>query len=213
MKSDKDRFTAVYIRTSKTDGRQATGEDSQRRALNRYCRLHRLAPVKLYVDRISGATTKRPKLDLLQKRVFEGRVVTIVVWACDRITRCGILDGLTTLHGWLSKGVRFVSLSEQFDFEGANGELAASIYFHIARQLRENLIASTRRGLEAARARGQRLGPPVKLHAEGIVPLLKQGMTVTAAAAQLGCTPQGAYAALRREGVSLQEARGQQPKQ
>jgi DNA invertase Pin-like site-specific DNA recombinase len=209
MGKTKEQFVAVYVRTSKADGRQAKGEDSQIRHLKDFCRRNHLAPVKWYKDRISGASDKRPALDLLQKRVFEGKVSTIVTWKLDRLSRGGARAGLNLLADWLKRGIRVISTTEQFDFSGATGELIASVLFAVAGMYREALIQNTKRGLDAARARGVRLGAPVRLHAEDITPLLKAGASMAQAAAHLGCTVPGLYLALKREGITPMEARGQ----
>jgi len=206
MKKTQERFVACYVRVSTLD--QEKGLESQERALREYCHNHGLRPVRWYRDIISGATTKRPAFDKLQRRIFEGKVHTVLVWKLDRISRKGIKEGVNIITGWLEKGIRLVSVTQQLDFSGPVGEMIASILFALAAMERENLRENTKRGLAAARAKGVKFGKQATIHAEDVVPLLRSGMMITDAAAKFGKTRQAVYHMLRREGISIAEARG-----
>ena len=79
----------------------------------------------------------------------------------------------------MKKGVRVVSVTEQLDFADDSGEMIASLLFSIAKMYRTKLIENTKRGLEAAKARGVKLGKrPGKWTVE-VKPLHDGGMSVT----------------------------------
>jgi DNA invertase Pin-like site-specific DNA recombinase len=206
MKDTNYKYVACYVRVSTVD--QEKGLDSQERALREYCANHGLTPVVWYKDRISGAADRRPAFDLLQKRVFEGRVHTICVWKLDRVSRKGLKDGVNILTGWLEKDIRVVSVTQQLDFSGQVGQMLAGILFALAAMERENLRENTRRGLAAAKARGVKLGKHARVFAKDITPLLEAGQTVMEAAERFAVTRQAIYMALRREGVSITHIRG-----
>jgi len=196
---------AVYCRVS-TNDKQEKGLDSQKHSLKQYCKRHNI-PIKscvLYEDRMTGSKLDRPRFNKLQKDIFAGKVDTVIVWKLNRISR-SLQDGINVLCNWLKEDVRVISVTEQFDFEGALGQMIASFLFALAQLGREELREGIKRGLTAAKARGVKLGRPHSNLIEKIVPLLKEGHTVAEVAKKLGRTRQGIYDCLRREGVNRNE--------
>ncbi len=129
----------------------------------------------------------------LHRAIFNGEVKTVVVWSLSRLTRKGAYEGLSMLAKWLEKGVRVVAIAEQFDFYGAQGELIAALLFALAKMSRDELSASTKRGLAAAKARGVRLGKrPGKWTAE-VQPLHQSGMSPADIARKLGRSRQAVH--------------------
>lgn len=196
---------AVYVRVSTLD--QEKGKDSQRRALKSYCKNHSIKDYEWYVDKLSGANTKRPAFMRMQKDIFNGKVDTIVVWSLDRITRRGVKEGLDILIGWLDKKIRVVSVNEQLDFSGAMGELLASVFFAIARMQREALRENTKRGLKAAVARGSILGKRPRIFAKDIVKMIEKGFLMEDISTKLRVTKPALYLCLERGGIDLKKLR------
>jgi len=205
LKSNKS--VGIYLRVSTLD--QENGLISQRRALKDYCVNHGMKDrMKWYQDRLTGAETKRPAFLKLQKDVFNGKVDTIVVWALDRITRLGVKEGLDILIAWLDKKIEVISVREQLEFKGAQGEFLASVFFAIARMQREALRENTKRGLALAKAKGKKLGKRPLLFAKDIIPLLENGMTIEAIADKLGKTKMCIYNCLKRSGYKMVKGEG-----
>lgn len=198
--------TAVYLRVSTND--QEKGLESQEHAIQKYLKGHGIKGAMWLRDRISGAKDKRPGLDRLDRAIFNGEVKTVIVWKLDRLSRGGVLKGLQLLGKWLEAGVRVVSITEQFDFHGAMGELQAAFCFAVARMFRDNLRENTKRGMRAAKDRGAKLGKRPKLFAKDIVPLLQAGMSMAEVARKLNKSRQAVYNALKREGVDLTTVAG-----
>src|SRR6478672_7321702 len=183
--------TGLYVRVSTLD--QEKGLESQKRALRQYLVGHGISDAKWYVDRVSGAATKRPKLDLLERDIFNGQIKTVVIWKLDRLTRKGPRDGLNLLAKWMKKGVRVVSVTEHLDLDSDYGEMIAAVIFAIAKMFRTNLIENTKRGLAAAKARGVKLGKrPGKWTAE-VKPLHEGGMSVPDIAKRFGKSRQAVH--------------------
>jgi DNA invertase Pin-like site-specific DNA recombinase len=67
---------------------------------------------------------------------------------------------------------------------------------------RENLRENTKRGMEAAKARGVKLGKRPKLFAKDIVPLLESGLSIGEVAEKLNKTRQAIYNSLKRENIT-----------
>jgi DNA invertase Pin-like site-specific DNA recombinase len=198
---------AVYVRVSTFD-KQENGVDSQVRALQDYLDAHGME-AKWYTDRMSGATTKRPEFEKLQKEIFAGRIKCVVCWELDRISR-SLKDGINILCDWIEKGVRLIAVNQQLDFSGHVGQMLAGVFFALAQMQRKTLIENTKRGMAAARARGVRIGKRPKLFAKDIVALLESGMSMSAAAKHLKKSRQACYDCLRREQIDLAKYTSQQ---
>jgi DNA invertase Pin-like site-specific DNA recombinase len=194
----------VYLRVSTLD--QQSGIESQEKALREYCRNHGIAKPRVYRDRVGGGSLDRPSFDRLQADIFAGKVKTIIVWKLDRLSR-SLRDGVATLCDWLERGVRIVSVTQQFDFSGATGKLVASLLYGLAELEREALRENTKRGMQAARENGKQIGRPKKLRVSDIAHCLEQGDSMPSIAKKFSVTIPGVYAALRREGVTAAELR------
>lgn len=190
---------AAYIRTSLEQ--QGHGLDSQERSIKEYLANHGME-AKFYRDELSGGTTSRPAFQRLQADVFKGRVQVVVCWKLDRISR-SLKDGINILSGWLEKDVRVVAVAQQLDFTGPVGQLVSAVLFALAALERENIRENTRRGMAAAKARGVQLGKRPRLFAKDIVPLIEDGMTLSAVARKLNVTRQGIHQAMKRENVDI----------
>jgi len=109
---------------------------------------------------VSGMALRRPGLDKALLELKRGD--TLVTWRLDRLGR-SMMHLISTVTNLKSLGCGFQSLTEAIDTETAGGQF----YFHMLGALAEferALIAErTRAGLQAAKARGQRLGRPRKL--------------------------------------------------
>lgn len=174
---------AVYVRVSTLD--QENGLASQKRAIQRWLTGHRVKKAQWFEDRVSGTKDKRPGLDKLQQAIFHGERKVVVVWSLSRLTRKGAYEGLTMLAKWLERGVRVVSIAEQFDFYGPQGELIAALLFALAKMQRDELSNATRRGLAAAKERGVKLGKRPGRWTLEVKPLHDAGMKPAEIARQL----------------------------
>lgn len=186
---------AIYTRVSTLD--QENGLASQKRSIQRWLTGHNIKKAIWFEDRISGTKDRRPGLEKLNRAIFNGEVKTVCVWSLSRLTRRGAYEGLTMLAKWLEKGVRVVSISEQFDFAGPQGELIAALLFALAKMQRDELSNATKRGLAAAKSRGVKLGKrPGRWTAE-VLPLHQSGMSPADIARKLGRTRQAVHNVLK----------------
>lgn len=111
----------------------------------------------LHVEKVSGAASKRPRLDWALTTLREGD--TFVVWRLDRLAR-NMIDLLTRLQDIEKAGAKFKSLSENFDTTTATGRLVLNIMGAFAQFERDIIIKRTRAGMRAARERGIQVGQP-----------------------------------------------------
>lgn len=138
-----------YARTSTT----AQLCDRQLLALEEQCD-------KVFIENgVSAASKSRPVYDELMGVLQSGD--TLIVSSFDRAFR-SVIDGLTELEKLHKNDIRFVSISQNIDTRTEEGELLYTIAIALARWERRILSRRTKEGLEAARARGVKLGRPRK---------------------------------------------------
>lgn len=116
---------------------------------------------KIFCDHgVSGSTLKRPGLSRALKSLEPGD--TLVVWRLDRLGRS--LIGLVQLIDLLGKnGIEFASLTEAIDTSSSGGRLVFHMMAALSEFERTLISERTRAGMEAARAKGQRIGRPPAL--------------------------------------------------
>ncbi len=166
---------AAYIRVS-TVGQNERG---QRAEIRKWAEGNGLTDLAWYVDKESGDTLDRPAFRRLQADVFKGKIKTVVVWKLDRLSR-SIIDGLNVLADWCNRGIRFVSVTQQLDFNGTVGKMLAAIFFSLA-----ELEQTTRRerqavGIALAKQEGKyrgRVAGTTKALPARALQLRKQGLT------------------------------------
>lgn len=120
---------------------------------------------RIFEDRISGATTRRPGLDEVLARCGAGDV--LVVWKLDRLGRSlpHLIDVIQDLG---ARDCGFQSLSENIDTTTAGGRLVFHLMGALAEFERALIAERTKAGLAAARQRGVRLGRKRAMSAEQV---------------------------------------------
>lgn len=104
----------------------------------------------LHVEKISGASSKRPALDLAIKDLMEGD--TLVVWRLDRLAR-SMRQLYARLDAIYAKGANFQSLQESFDFGTVSGKLVLGVLGLVAEFERQIIAQRTAAGIAALKAR------------------------------------------------------------
>ena len=113
--------------------------------------------IRVFADKLSGKTADRPELAACLDYLRAGD--TLVVPSLDRLSR-SLQDLITLVAGLRRRGVGFRSLHEALDTTTPGGRLVFHVFAALAEFIRELIVEGTREGLDAARARGQRLGRP-----------------------------------------------------
>lgn len=112
---------------------------------------------KLFHDKLSGKDAERPRLRAALDYCREGD--TLVVPALDRLGR-SIQDLIDIVGALRKRGIGFTSLHESLDTTTPGGRLVFHVFAALAEFIRELIIQGTKEGLDAARARGVKLGRP-----------------------------------------------------
>ena len=115
---------------------------------------------QIFTDKISGAEHDRDGLNELLKLARKGD--TVIVWRLDRLARS--LPHLIELSNeFATRGIQFVSLTENLDTTTPTGKLLYQIIGAIAEFERNLIRERTTAGLDAARAQGKLGGRPPAL--------------------------------------------------
>jgi DNA invertase Pin-like site-specific DNA recombinase len=120
---------------------------------------------RIFADKLSGKTADRPELAACLDYLRPGD--TLVVPSLDRLSR-SLQDLITTVPELRRLGVGFRSLHEGLDTTTAGGRLVFHVFAALAEFIRELIVEGTHEGLDAARARGVRLGRPPAMTAEQV---------------------------------------------
>lgn len=176
----------LYARVSTQD--QASGLESQARALREYCRINNITDYELFADEgISGTKASRPALDRMMKAVRDNEVECVVVYSFSRFARSTthMLNGLEEMK---KANANFVSLTETIDTNSPIGKAVFVIISAIAALERDLIAERVKNGLANARAKGKLIGRKKLRDSDLIRKLLKAGMTYRAISEVAKCS-------------------------
>lgn len=114
----------------------------------------------LWVEKVSGVSSKRPQRDLALIDAREGD--TFVVWRLDRLGR-SVVDLYNQVEALEKRGVKFRSLRDNIDTSTAIGKMLFGLFAVLAEFERNQTIERTLAGMAAARARGRMPGRASKI--------------------------------------------------
>lgn len=121
--------------------------------------------VAVYKDEgISGKTTKREGYQQLLRDCHSGKIDTVVVYRLDRFSR-NATNAIKTLLTLDEVGVGFISVTQpvlNLGHENPFRRTMLAAFAEIAEIERDTIVARVKAGLAAAKAKGVRLGAPIK---------------------------------------------------
>jgi len=152
---------AIYTRKSSEEGLEQpfNSLDAQRKACEAFVLSQRhegWQPLTARYDDggFSGGTMERPALQRLMIDIAAGKVNTVVVYKVDRLTR-SLADFAKLVEQFDSKGVTFVSVTQQFNTTTSMGRLTLNVLLSFAQferevtgeRIRDKIAASKRKGM------------------------------------------------------------------
>ena len=155
----------------------------------------------IYVEKVSGAASKRYKLDEAIADLREGD--TFVVWKLDRVGR-SLIDLLNRMKTIDKAGAKFQSITEAIDTKTIGGRLLLNVLGAIAEFERDLIQERTKAGVKRAKEKGIRFGQPEKLtdaQKKTAAKLRKQGVSVREIAKQFSVSAQTIYAHTRHSAL------------
>lgn len=155
---------AIYTRKSTEEGldQEFNSLDNQRQAVEAYVESQRgerwIALPDHYDDGgFTGANTDRPAFQRLMEDVEAGRVDVVAVYKIDRLSR-SLLDFTTTMREFEKSGVKFVSVTQNFDTTSSLGRMTLNLLATFAQFEREMISERTRDKIAASRRKGLWVG-------------------------------------------------------
>ena len=144
---------AIYCRVSSRD----QTPDNQRIRLTEYAR-EKEWEFEVYTEVESTRNTRPVKAELLYK-LREGKYDGVLVYKLDRWARSST-ELVLEIRELVSKGVVFISYTENLDFSTSTGRLHFQILSAFAEFERDLISERTKEGIYRARIRGKTLGRP-----------------------------------------------------
>ena len=160
---------AIYTRKSSEDGleQEFNSLDAQRESCGAYIKSQKgtgwVALPDMYDDGgISGGTMERPALQRLLADIAAGRVDAVVVYKVDRLTR-SLNDFAKIVDAFDTKGVSFVSVTQQFNTTTSMGRLTLNMLLSFAQFEREVTGERIRDKIAASKQKSMWIGglPPL----------------------------------------------------
>lgn len=146
--------TALYSRVST----QKQTTENQKIRLLQYGIDHNLK-YDLFDEVESTRKTRPVKQELLQ-RLRKGEYKEVIVFKLDRWARSST-ELILEIQELMSKGVRFVSISDNLDFSTSSGRLHFQILAAFAEFERSLISERTKEGLARTKLQGTQLGRPL----------------------------------------------------
>lgn len=177
---------AIYARVS-TDEQNP---ELQLRELRDYAERRGFAIHREYIERASGDRRRRrraPEFEALMADARRRRFDCVLVWKYDRFARTlGAL--IAALEEFRDLGIDFISHTQAIDTTTPMGRLFFHVIGSFAEFERDVIVERVKAGLANARAKGKKLGRPVKdpEAADRVAALRANGMSLRAIAAAEG---------------------------
>lgn len=167
--------------------------------------LNRAGVERVYQEKRSGGTLRRPVLEALLTSLQPGDVV--VVYKLDRIAR-SLVDLLHILARIKAAGAQFRSQTEIIDTHSPAGRMMTHILGAFGEFERDLIRERTRAGLQAAKERGAPIGRPRSMTAEDEASAVRRWLarnespvTLSQLARDYGCHLSSIKRAIGRAGV------------
>jgi DNA invertase Pin-like site-specific DNA recombinase len=149
MPAHQGKFVAYFRVSTDKQGRSGLGLDAQREAVLNYLDGGRWSLIQEFVEVESGKQNDRPQLAMALAACKKHKA-KLVIAKLDRLSR-----NLAFIAALMDSGVEFVAV----DNPHAN-KLTVHILAAVAQHERELIAQRTREALQAAKARGKKLGNP-----------------------------------------------------
>ena len=171
---------AIYCRVST----QHQTAESQQFELRRFCQLRGFEIHREYLDVTSGSKSDRPALNQLLADSKKRRFDAVLVFRFDRMAR-STSHLLNLLNEFNALKVDFISFQENIDTSTPMGQAMFTIIAAMAQLERDIIRERVLAGIQAARAKGTKLGRP-KLRQETQAQALRdKGLSIRQIAKQL----------------------------
>lgn len=152
----------IRVSTNAQAGEDRYGIDAQKKAIEKYCREHKIEIVKWLCDEISGVKDDRPEFNRILVGHYDGMIDCVVAYKSDRFARDTKLY-FYYLYLLEKKGIKLISTVEEFDEGSDMANIYRAILQFVAEQERKNIKLRTAAGKRVKGEKGGFLGghPPL----------------------------------------------------
>ncbi|MGR6001840.1 recombinase family protein [Bacillus cereus] len=112
---------------------------------------------EIITEKMSGTKKDRPELIRLKDKTRTGDI--LIVESFSRLGR-STKDLIELVEHFEQKGVKLISLKENFDTNTPQGKLMLAVFQAFSQFERDLIVQRTKEGIESARARGRKGGRP-----------------------------------------------------
>lgn len=112
---------------------------------------------EIITEKMTGTKVNRPELNRLRDMVRQGDI--LIIESFSRLGR-STKDLIELVEWFEQKGVKIISLKENFDTSTPQGKLMLTVFQAFSQFERDLIVQRTKEGLESARARGRKGGRP-----------------------------------------------------
>ncbi len=174
----------LYLRVSTLD----QNTELQRRELTEYCERQGWIIAEIFEDKLSGTTSNRPSLKLMNQRLWNNEADIVLVYKLDRIFR-SLSDCINFIQDWANRGIEFVSLRDPgMNMASPTGKLMLHILASFAEFEASLIRMRVRSGLANAKAKGTKLGRPKTIDVAKVHQLRQLGWSLSQIAKELKIT-------------------------
>lgn len=191
---------AVYIRAST----EHQSLDMQRVAIEAFLKESKISDAIFYEEIATGTNTRRPQFQRLLTDLRLGKISTIVTYKLDRLFR-SLRDLVITLKELEELKINFVSVQDRIDLTTPSGRLMVHLLGSFAEFEASIIRERVRCGLNAARAKGKRLGRPKIFDDRSIFDLRGKGLSYREISNRLGVSKSLISKTLNRWNVNKQD--------
>ena len=158
-------------------------------------RTYKVRKNRIFTDKASGSTTKRPGLDMLKVKVEEGDV--ILVTKLDRLGR-DTADMINLIKEFSQMGVAIRFIDDGISTEGTMGKMVVTILSAVAEAERARILERTNEGRLEAKAKGVQFGRKPSIDRNQVIEFHNQGIGATEIAKKLKVARSSVYRMLRQ---------------
>ena len=193
--------TINYLRVSspKRNGRSRQRTDSQKLALKNYCRLQGIKRPTYIEDHATGRNHERQGFQQVMDACRQGKCTRLICWKIDRLGRSAI-SCMQTIAELMELGVRIDVITQGITFDDSPYSKFLIGLFSILSQMESDHASERiRSGLAVAKAKGTKLGRPVKQKQRAkLLRWQKARLPVQEQAKRLGVSLASVYAMQKR---------------
>lgn len=152
---------AIYCRLSQDDGNagESNSIQTQKALLKQYCAENRISIAGVYCDDGWSRTNfERPKFKQMMEDIEAGKINVVIVKDLSRFGREYAQMGLYIEHYFEEKGVRFISIAENYDSKNGADNLVLPFTNVINSYYTRQVSAKTKAAHRARAKEGMYLG-------------------------------------------------------